>query len=835
MVLESIRGIDILIHKLKSKQPELRYESLLCLAKYPYSQYIQNVIPLLDDFDKRIRLLTMKLISKHKIHNALPVLKSRIAKEKESDLECYLFYTLSVFKDQSIIQKLIDLVHSGDKASIYWGIKGLSNYGEKHLKSLIEFLGSDKWYAKSRANWELVRMNEVAKPSMIKAFDEIISKYDLRKKENEEKLITDFEIDIIFWLIRISRKIKMTISGKFRDFIITLNNADIINEYLDYCNNLNEECTGIFPYVYPMLKSDNLNIREVAMDYFKNVGLESFIYLYPMLENEPERSTKLLCSEIFGEVFSVHEDVFVTELHQAEGENLYWLLNSYDFFRSQNLCSKVASVYWKYKNDKVIINTFVKIIRNTVSEDFQDIAIDILKNHKIDFSDVSDIAYSYCNWIMNDIIKLYGHPSWRMRKEIFKAIIKIGQGAVNGLIKHLDDSDENIRYWVLKSIEEIGEIAVKSVLKNFEEIKSCDVRGQLIELTGKFKIEEYKQVIIDGIYDEDWVVRAKSCSAIGIMKIRGFEAKLMEYTLEEDENLRGNAALALGLLQHREGIYSITKLLDDVYYEVRQKVVMGLGYFGDHSVLPLLFSKLTNEEIGVKQSIVKAVGLFDDSEILLKLVPFLKDKMIRISIVELFGQKRLLKSVKFFKEFRNSSDTKLRRAVIEALYKMSSNHAKKLLTSFLNDSSWELRKMTRDFLIDIDFHASKKLLDDKITSSSNRIKLGMLLLKKNHIAQAIFTFQKLLESDSRSIPALIGLAFAYRKKKTYSKAEIYFKKAALYSNDTITSNKIELYLVTTLIDNGKVDDARIILDRLSTSDDTKFVAIVENILKSIRK
>jgi HEAT repeat protein len=151
----------------------------------------------------------------------------------------------------------------------------------------------------------------------------------------------------------------------------------------------------------------------------------------------------------------------------------------------------------------------------------------------------------------------------RFRKQLVKALGKVGVPAVPPLIQALGDGDWHVREAACRALGAIGDRqAVPPLIQALR----------------------------------DWYVRAAACRALGAIGDRQAVPPLIQALGDRDRGVRAAACRALGAIGDRQAVPHLIQALGDWDEYVRRAACRALGQIGDPQALPHLIQALEDED-----------------------------------------------------------------------------------------------------------------------------------------------------------------------------------------------------------------------------------------------
>jgi len=139
------------------------------------------------------------------------------------------------------------------------------------------------------------------------------------------------------------------------------------------------------------------------------------------------------------------------------------------------------------------------------------------------------------------------------------------------------------------------------------------VRANCIEALLPSRDPRAMNVIEQGMYDREWVVRFASVMAAGKRKDTGYKPKLVAMAANDiNDSVKAAAIYALRQLGDTANMNALAKFLESPDWSVRANTAMVLGLMGDPSAIPLLLSMHRETDTRTKFEITAALARLGD-------------------------------------------------------------------------------------------------------------------------------------------------------------------------------------------------------------------------------
>ncbi|MHC4314879.1 MAG: HEAT repeat domain-containing protein, partial [Planctomycetota bacterium] len=208
------------------------------------------------------------------------------------------------------------------------------------------------------------------------------------------------------------------------------------------------------------------------------------------------------------------------------------------------------------------------------------------------------------------------------------ALRKIGKPAIDGLIVHLMDTDDQARIRVVKALAEIEDKRSVEALVGALRDENPEVRNLAAHGLGRIKDTSAVPALIEALKaDEVPRVRSSAARALGQTKGPGAVAALTAALKDKDVSTSARLALAeIG----KPAVEHLIIALKDTDLQVRLSAAGALASIVDKkSVVPLIYA-LRDENDEVRVLAAETLGKLEDKRAVIPLTACLNDKDVRV-------------------------------------------------------------------------------------------------------------------------------------------------------------------------------------------------------------
>lgn len=268
---------------------------------------------------------------------------------------------------------------------------------------------------------------------------------------------------------------------------------------------------------------------------------------------------------------------------------------------------------------------------------------------------------------IDELVSKLGDKSRRIRRDVEKELVKIGEPAVEPLIHSLKDDCESVRWMAVTTLGRIGDArTVEPLIQAFKD-EAFLVRWYASSALMKIG-EAAVEPLLRALRDTDWETRYGAVRALGGIASTRAAEPLTQALEDENMEVRLSAAAALGNIGDTRAVQPLTKALKDDYMVVRLHAAEALGKIGDSSAVEPLLGILGDNHYAVRETAAISLTKLRESTIgpiLHKLK--VESRFIHDGRVRTRERKRYSAALKPLKQALHEGDTPTRMAAALAL------------------------------------------------------------------------------------------------------------------------------------------------------------------------
>ncbi len=145
--------------------------------------------------------------------------------------------------------------------------------------------------------------------------------------------------------------------------------------------------------------------------------------------------------------------------------------------------------------------------------------------------------------LISILVEQENHRVWASR-----ALVVIGEPALDSLFPLIGDEDENVSIAVVKIIDDIGEARSFEILSQAIEDKRPSVQASIIRALGGLSNKQVYDTLVEKLQDQNPEIQAAAALALGRLHDKRAVVPLVGALLASDKNVRMEAAEALSQL-----------------------------------------------------------------------------------------------------------------------------------------------------------------------------------------------------------------------------------------------------------------------------------------------
>ncbi len=231
---------------------------------------------------------------------------------------------------------------------------------------------------------------------------------------------------------------------------------------------------------------------------------------------------------------------------------------------------------------------------------------------------------------------------------------------IDGLIRDLKDEDEGVRDAAVKALVNIGEPAVEPLIEALKD-GNANFRYMAAEALEEIGDRRAVEPLIEALKDKDFTVRGMAASALGNIKDARAVEPLIKALKDEGRTVRSSAAEALEKIawQPKDNV-------EKAYYLIALGQWDELVKLGKPAVEPLI-EALKDKDSDVRSSAAEALGEIGNPCAVEPFIGALKDVEPRVRKAAFFALEKIAKQAKVDESLRQSAIDAVKQVDIDRL------------------------------------------------------------------------------------------------------------------------------------------------------------------------
>ncbi|MBF0499147.1 MAG: HEAT repeat domain-containing protein [Candidatus Riflebacteria bacterium] len=414
--------LEDLVTDLKSTLITKRLKSVKALGKLKTPLAAEPLRDMLSDRSKEVRCAAIEALSLVKPPRLAEILLP-LATDRSADVRLRIAHALGECDGDDASRILLELMHDTKDDVADMAARCLAKNPRSSLVHLIRAFGDKSWKVRRRSADAIGRMGRAAVEALRTA-------------------LAESDANIRFWAALCLGRLKdRTHIG---DLLAKLTdpNVGVRIAALRALREIGDP--SVVNKLFEALSQPSEQVRDVIYDILKDFGSHSIPFLMESLSNDFWMG-RSLAARALSEMGSDAVVPLTAALESQDKERRYWAIRILGQMRESGALPEVR---------KFLIDSDVEIRMATVQ------ALG-------DFQQPESIPV---------LIERFLDPAWVVRRETQRTIVRFGETALGPLMRALDSTEEDIRYWALRSIGEIKPRAVFPVLVKLLKDRSWNIR-----------------------------------------------------------------------------------------------------------------------------------------------------------------------------------------------------------------------------------------------------------------------------------------------------------------------------------------------------------------------
>ncbi|NLI77588.1 MAG: tetratricopeptide repeat protein [Candidatus Riflebacteria bacterium] len=512
------RELEDLVTDLKSTLITKRLKAVKSLGRLKTPLAVDPLRDVLNDRSKEVRCAAVEAIATIAPPNAAEILVP-LARDRSADVRLRVAYALAGTSHEEAVRCLFELIRDAKDAVAVMAAKSLARCSKAGLAQLIRQFGDKSWKVRSRSALAITRMGRAAEAAV-------------------QAAVEDPDANVRFWACLCLGHLRDRAHTKTLLDKLTDRDTGVRIAALRALREIGDP--HIVSRLFEALSQPSEQVRDLIYDILKDFGTYSIPYLMDSLSSEYWMG-RSLAARALAEMGTEAVAPLAEALEGQNKERKYWAIKILGQMREETAFPE--------------IRTFL----SDADSEIRMAAVQALGS----FQNPDGIPL---------LIERFIDPSWVVRREACKSIIRYGPAAYSPLLSALGSLEEDVRYWALRAIGELKPPGAFHELLKLLRDRSWNVRKTTAEILATF--------------GEDALI------------------ELTNLATESDAEVRFWVLQSLGRIGSKISLPLLFKALEDPSEAIRTAAQKALANYGP-VILDDLFTLFKSENRRLLESVVQ--------------------------------------------------------------------------------------------------------------------------------------------------------------------------------------------------------------------------------------
>ena len=600
---------------------EVREAALVSLSKHSDKITVEPFIRCIKDKNEWVRLTAIRSLGLFPQNPmAMHILLQHLTDSNENILEA-IIETLSHYKNRNVITRLMQIFTTSNEriqARIIMTL-GDSLPDDIIYKLIKRFDKASQVIQLSIMNAFAESKSKIAKSFLISMLDHPNKLYRLVAARG----LYVFDAEIVSALIRhLEEKDEMVIKNIMDSlYLIAVKNDVVINQLIDYLDELNRKLSKVYKKIEIETKSDVISeSSEIyhsiskTIEALQVIGSKTIAAQFLEILRQPEASKRAAFRSKIQEI----------RLEGGKKHLIGAILQVLDFNRDwqrHEAVNMISSALQKMEDRGELMRrrlNVVGIMGRVGSKEAVNVLIKMLDDpeDQVKIEVIQSLGVIKDKTTIDPLISIWNKNDWIIRANIASTLGEIGhKRALDFLRESFKDKDPWVRFNIITAFDKIGDISAADMIDLALGDLDRKVRAAAVTALEHLPVPKRADKIIPMLNDPDDRVQANAIEALDhlsiIDPIPALTIDVMKPLLESKNNrVRANAAR----LAYRLDVDASRKSLNDMINSedewMRASACWAMGEINDEYFIPLLIRSLNDQFTRVRVNAIKSLSKY---------------------------------------------------------------------------------------------------------------------------------------------------------------------------------------------------------------------------------
>jgi HEAT repeat protein/RNA polymerase subunit RPABC4/transcription elongation factor Spt4 len=216
--------------------------------------------------------------------------------------------------------------------------------------------------------------------------------------------------------------------------------------------------------------------------------------------------------------------------------------------------------------------------------------------------------------MVEQLLRLLDEQSWPIRKAAFDSLEDIYTCNLEAVVKALDKSSEEARFWVIKLLAQESNPEFIQRFEHIVESSPMESKLEAIKALAMIESPEAHKLLVGYLANKSWIIRKTAADAIWEQGL-GVSDDLLSAIRGSNVDARYWSVKLLGRSKEPQIFEEIVKCLQDPQISVRVAASQALGSLNDKRGLAPLMTMLNDESEDVRTAAILSLSQLGEREV----------------------------------------------------------------------------------------------------------------------------------------------------------------------------------------------------------------------------